>query len=129
MGLCNLEYIDVNLRQRRQVVERYDHNLALTALRRPRIADRCQWNCAYYPVICESEAALQRVVTDLNAHGIQPRRYFYPSLSTLPFVDRRCQTPISDDAAPRVLCLPLYPSLSLADVDWICSLVAASLSA
>ena len=47
----------------------------------------------------------------LEKHEIYPRRYFYPSLSSLNYVNGR-QTPISDDISKRILCLPLYHELS-----------------
>jgi dTDP-4-amino-4,6-dideoxygalactose transaminase len=129
MGLCNLPYVEANLSRRRALVARYDANLAGLPLRRPRIADRCEWNFAYYPVIFAAEAALCRVVDVLRANRVVPRRYFYPSLSTLPFLERRWETPVSDDVARRVLCLPLYPALAPEQVDRICGLVKASLTA
>ena len=36
-------------------------------------------------------------------------------------------TPVSDDVAPRMLCLPLYPSLTLDQVDGICGLLEGAL--
>ena len=127
MGLCNLPYVDQNVSLRCSVVARYDRNLKGTPLRRPTISDRSTWNYAYYPVVFDSAEALGRVVATLNAHSVYPRRYFFPSLATLPFVERRIETPISDDIAQRVLCLPLYSSLAPEQVDRICDLVRRAL--
>ena len=47
---------------------------------------------------------------ELNKEKIFPRRYFYPSLNTIPFINEinlKSQMPISEDIAPRRLCLPL----------------------
>ena len=38
---------------------------------------------------------------------VRPRRYFYPSLNTLPYVNNQ-NMPISEDISKRILCLPLY---------------------
>jgi dTDP-4-amino-4,6-dideoxygalactose transaminase len=127
MGLCNLPHLETNLARRRSIADRYTRNLHGLPLRRPQIDARCSWNVAYYPVILASEAGLCRVTATLNAHNIYPRRYFYPSLATLPFVERRHPTPISDDVSPRVLCLPLYPALAPEQVDMICDLIAQAL--
>jgi dTDP-4-amino-4,6-dideoxygalactose transaminase len=127
MGLCNLAYVETHLHLRRAIVERYDRNLAGLPVRRPSIPDRASWNFAYYPILLASESALCRVVNALNANDVYPRRYFYPSLATLPFVARRAATPVSDDIAPRMLCLPLYPSLTLDQVDGICGLLEGAL--
>jgi dTDP-4-amino-4,6-dideoxygalactose transaminase len=46
----------------------------------------------------------------LNKKNINPRRYFFPSLDKLPFVNSaHCE--VSNDIASRVLCLPLYVGL------------------
>ncbi len=127
MGLCNLAYVETLLHLRHAIVARYDRNLAGLPVRRPSIPERATWNFAYYPVMLASESALCRVVNALNEHDVYPRRYFYPSLATLPFVARRAATPVSDDIAPCMLCLPLYPALTLEQVDWICGLLEGAL--
>lgn len=61
----------------------------------------------------------------MNAEEIYPRRYFEPSLNTLPFLPEEMQLscPVSEHAAVTVLCLPLYPDLALSDVRRICDLI------
>ena len=46
----------------------------------------------------------------LNAQDIYPRRYFYPSLNNLPYVDA-IKCPVSEDISSRIACLPLYVGL------------------
>jgi dTDP-4-amino-4,6-dideoxygalactose transaminase len=123
MGLCNLPYIPEILQRRKLLSERYNANLREAPLARPVITEGCQYNYAYYPVIFESEAVLQEVVETLNSHGIYPRRYFYPSLSSLPYLTIRQPTPVCDDIAGRVLCLPLYHTLSLEEVNLVSRLI------
>jgi dTDP-4-amino-4,6-dideoxygalactose transaminase len=123
MGLCNLPHIPAILAQRKILSERYSTNLRGAAVRRPVITDGCQYNHAYYPVIFESEAALLQTNEILAANSIYPRRYFYPSLSSLDFLPTRQPTPVCDDIACRVLCLPLYHTLSIAEVDLISGLI------
>ncbi|MDP3442731.1 MAG: DegT/DnrJ/EryC1/StrS family aminotransferase, partial [Ignavibacteria bacterium] len=43
-------------------------------------------------------------------HEISARRYFYPSLSSLNYTEGDCS--VSDQIAARILCLPLYHTLS-----------------
>jgi len=81
-----------------------------------------EYNHAYFPVIFESSRVLEVVLHELQQNSIFPRRYFYPSLSTLPYVGQQ-SVPISESIAQRVLCLPLYHSLSLEEVDLICRLI------
>ena len=47
----------------------------------------------------------------LNKNDIIPRRYFYPSLNKLPYVNQQ-KMPIAESLAERILCLPLYHSLT-----------------
>ncbi|KPB69507.1 Aminotransferase [Pseudomonas syringae pv. maculicola] len=55
----------------------------------------------------------------LNLRKINPRRYFYPSLDTLEYLQPQpCQT-ASRALSERVLCLPIYPGLQDRDQDLI----------
>lgn len=122
MGLCNLKHIDSILQRRRDLSRRYDANLSGVAVRKPLTPKDCDYNHAYYPIILENEATLLSVVDSLNMNYIFPRRYFYPSLSSLPYVSA-AEVPISEDICKRVLCLPLYHELSLEEIDMICRLI------
>jgi dTDP-4-amino-4,6-dideoxygalactose transaminase len=123
MGLCNLPHVAEILRRRRELSMHYTAQLRALPMQRPKVTDQCDYNHAYYPVIFESEAVLTKVAAALTAHHIFPRRYFYPSLSRLPYLKRRFETPISDDISPRILCLPLYHSLTTEEIDMICRLI------
>jgi dTDP-4-amino-4,6-dideoxygalactose transaminase len=123
MGLCNLHYIDDILSVRRRIAARYDENLRPLPITRQQIAEDCVYNHAYYPVLFESEAILHRVVESLTLNNIFPRRYFYPSLSSLPYLKRTQDTPVCDEIARRVLCLPMYHSLSVEEIDMVCRLI------
>lgn len=57
--------------------------------------------------------------------GINPRRYFYPSLNQLKFVAYR-EMSLSEDISKRVLSLPLYPDLAVDDVDRICEIILSN---
>lgn len=111
MGLCNLPHIDEIIAARKQISEWYDDLLQGSKLTRPVLPDETEYNFAYYPVILPSEEHLLRVRERLNEEQIFPRRYFYPSLSTLNYVG---ETPYknSDRFSKVVLCLPLYVGLT-----------------
>jgi len=128
MGLCNISRVHTLIAARGKLVARYESNLARQPIKRPAIADGCEHNHAYFPVILDSEPTLKRVVYELNRHGIYPRRYFYPSLDELAYVGRGSPVPVSRDISRRILCLPLYHSLSIEEVDMICRIVARTLT-
>lgn len=122
MGLCNLNYIDDNIQKRKQLVNYYD-KLLDGKFERPRIRKKTKYNYAYYPVIFENEKKLLTVIKALNEENIFPRRYFFPSLNNLPYIENTQSCPVSEDIARRILCLPLYESLSEASVDRICEII------
>jgi dTDP-4-amino-4,6-dideoxygalactose transaminase len=62
---------------------------------------------------------LQKVITELEANWVKPRRYFYPSLNIVPIYKTGKPLEVSEDIAKRVLCLPLYYSLSVEEIDFI----------
>ncbi|MCL1093805.1 DegT/DnrJ/EryC1/StrS family aminotransferase [Shewanella kaireitica] len=80
-------------------------------------------NYSYFPVIFDEEATLLKVVKVLNDNNVFPRRYFYPSLNTLTNIVDAQDTPVSEDIAKRILCLPLYTNLSDSDIDRISTLI------
>ncbi|WP_266169937.1 DegT/DnrJ/EryC1/StrS family aminotransferase [Dyella subtropica] len=122
MGLCNLKYLDDILRVRKSLSERYDRNLAGLPIQRPVSRQGTDFNHAYYAVAVEDEALLLKIIDGLQLHNIFPRRYFFPSLSTLPYVSTE-SCPVAEDLSRRVMCLPLYHTLSEEEVDMICRLI------
>jgi dTDP-4-amino-4,6-dideoxygalactose transaminase len=59
---------------------------------------------------------------ELEKVGINSRRYFYPSLNTLPFLQYQ-PCPVSEEIAKRVLCLPLHPELKESEICKISNIV------
>jgi dTDP-4-amino-4,6-dideoxygalactose transaminase len=127
MGLLNLGYIDEIMQQREMLSRQYDVWLRRDGIIHPAHNKDAVLNYAYYPVIFESEELTLRVQRELEANRISPRRYFHPSLSTIPiFNPSSC--PVSDELSSRILCLPLYHSLSFSEVDYICRIVIRTLN-
>jgi dTDP-4-amino-4,6-dideoxygalactose transaminase len=70
-----------------------------------------------------SEEFLLQLVEELNKNQIFTRRYFYPSLaSALPYLTPSAFV-ISDDVSKRVLCLPLYPDLTIEEINPITKII------
>jgi dTDP-4-amino-4,6-dideoxygalactose transaminase len=110
MGLAVLPYMDFILSNRKRVVDHYNQDLDFSSIKPLKIREHTEWNYSYYPVIFESEKILLEVQRELNKNNIFPRRYFYPSLNTIPYVSAG-PMPISESISSRILCLPLYPEL------------------
>jgi dTDP-4-amino-4,6-dideoxygalactose transaminase len=123
LGLANLKYIQNIHDQRRLLSERYDEKLKNLKAVRPKWHKESKSNFAYYPIIFESEALLLNCFDKLKRNEIFGRRYFYPSLAgVLPYLEPKSLSN-TDDISKRVLCLPLYYDLTIAEVDLICRLL------
>lgn len=122
MGLCNLEYIDAILEKRAEQCAYYDELLKDLDVRRPDPIDESETNHAYYPILFESHDAMKASKKILEEREISARRYFHPSLSSLDYVPD-ADTPVSDRASSRVLCLPLYHDLTKEEQEMVARLL------
>lgn len=122
MGLAVFESIDAIFAERRKVVDFYNSNLDFSTLKTIKIREHTQWNYSYYPVIFSSEKSLLATQKLLNENSIFPRRYFYPSLNTISFVNGE-KMEISESIASRILCLPLYVGLNKEELTKIVTII------
>ena len=122
MGLSVLPHMDHIVASRKKVVDLYNTQLDFSRLTPITLRANTQWNFSYYPVIFESEELLLVAQKALNAQQIFPRRYFYPSLNTIPYV-AGAPMPVSERIASRVMCLPLYAGMDDSDVGRIINLL------
>lgn len=129
MGLALLEGTAEEIRRRGEMRGIYDALLDGVPVTRPTLRDGLEWNNAYYPVLLPDEASRERVEKALAERNIHARRYFYPSLNRLPYLreEWRVPCPVAEDAAQRVLCLPMYGKLDDEVVEHIASCVRLSL--
>jgi len=123
VGLCNLKRVDQFILSRKELNSLYRDNLAQQEIQLPVIPEDINYNYSYFPVLLKSEDTLLRVSDELSKNGINTRRYFYPSLNTLDYLNPS-QCPVSEDLAKRVLCLPMYQELSSDDVMRICRIIS-----
>ncbi len=129
MGICNLRHLDGEIAKRKAVVERYRERLnGAAGITLCGEQPEVESNYAYFPVVFDEgmhkrDAVLER----LGQHHIMARKYFYPLTNSfscyrdLPTYGAE-KTPVAQYVADRVLTLPLYADLSLADVDHICDI-------
>jgi dTDP-4-amino-4,6-dideoxygalactose transaminase len=122
MGLSVLPYMEHILTKRKCVCNYYDQHLEFSKVSKLKIREHTTWNYSYYPVIFKTEEELLEAMKRLAVQDIHPRRYFYPSLEALPYVNSK-ECPIAEDMAKRVLCLPLYTTLEEKDLETIVNLI------
>lgn len=114
MGLCMLDEIEVISQRRKVVYERYEKELGALVQFQEKNVNATQ-NYSYFPIILKDEEETLNVQHALNHQKIFPRRYFYPSLDTLHYIEPKQYCKHSRDIAKRILCLPIYPELKKED--------------
>lgn len=113
MGHAVLDDFNLILNRRKEVCDLYNNHLKFSTYKRIKIRNNTDWNFSYYPIVFQDEKRLLKVVDVLNNNDIYPRRYFYPSINTIPFIKSNTVNPISEDISKRILCLPIYHTLTV----------------
>ena len=119
MGLSVLPHMPTIFKERKRVCDFYDNTLRFNQYKKIIIRENTKWNYSYYPIVFDSEELLLNSLKEFENEGIFPRRYFYPSLEELPYVNSELKCPIAKDIAARVICLPLYTSIKKLDLKRI----------
>lgn len=126
-GMLQLRHIDSALAQRKLIDNAYReafHNL-------PGVRCLCQSgdavaNYSYFPILIQPEYPLSRdaLYKKFKDNNIHVRRYFYPLISNFPMYKEMPSAhpenlPVARDTAQKVLCLPIYPTLTCQDLERI----------
>jgi len=130
MGLCNLRHIDAEIAKRQVLPERYTERLSgIEGLILTRPQAGVKPNYAFFPVgFSGFKLTRDEVFTQLKNQHIHARKYFYPLTNSYACYRDSfdvAQTPVAGKIAERMLTLPLYADLALADVDRICDVILA----
>jgi len=125
LGVANLKYFKAVLEDRKikynfykKELEKYD-GLSFQKIKFG------ETNYSYFPVVFDSEKMLLKIEAELNKNNIFPRRYFYPSLNSFKKVVDFKAMPVSEDISKRILCLPLYMSLSENEIEYILKVIGS----
>lgn len=122
-GLVQLGHIDHALARRAEIYQRYCEWLNdIPGIGTFSVTDDVEWNHAYFPIRVESTFPVSRdwLYDALKAQNIYSRRYFYPLISSFSMYRHLPSAapenlPIASDIAEKILCLPIYPDLTLED--------------
>ena len=130
MGICNILHIEEDIDKRRIIAERYREILEdVDGLNLSNIAKDVESNYAYFPIVVDEKTfgfSRNEIHDELAKRGISARKYFYPLTSSFDCFHNKYDinnTPIALHISRRVLTLPIYPELSLDDVDTICDVI------
>lgn len=131
LGLVQLKHVDWAIAQRAQIDRLYRNGLRGVRGIRLLGAKQIKPNYSYFPILVQREYPYTRdeLYERLKARGIHSRRYFYPLISNLePYRDvpsaHLSNLPVATSAAEQVLCLPIYPDLSITEVDNIVDIIS-----
>ena len=122
MGLTVLDHLDEIIEKRKinsQLYDTYLQNQVSYQKKMPNI----EYNYIYYPILLANEEEVLAVIEELKRNNIMARRYFYPSLNCLPYLEEKISCPISESISKRIICLPLDSYLEEEDIKKISSLV------
>lgn len=120
MGILMLDEITHVKESRKSAYQMYIQELAhLNDLTILKIRPETIWNYSYFPVILKNEELLNKLLDDLKTWDIYPRRYFYPSLNSLPYVTN-ISCPNSERISATILCLPFYANMENKLITHIC---------
>jgi dTDP-4-amino-4,6-dideoxygalactose transaminase len=122
MGLCMLDEMEGIQHKREELYHLYREELE-NVVQFQEQSIHSSSNYGYMPIILKDEKQLFAIQKALNAENIFPRRYFYPSLDTLYYIEPKQYMPISRDISKRILCLPLYPELERNTILFISSII------
>lgn len=136
IGLAQLAHIESYIEKRKEVAQRYAVRLScLKHVTMPSYDSVKSHNYSYFPLLINQSSPLSRdeIYSSLREFGIFSRRYFYPLIPEFTLYREFCDD-ISRDLpnafflSRKVLCLPLYSSLALEEVDYIADKLTIILS-
>ncbi len=132
MGLLQLRYIDSAIEKRKRIAQIYREGFKnVKGLRFLGDLEDVKYNYAYFPIfINENEYGKNRddVYNALKKHNIYGRRYFYPLISRFSAYkdlssSKPANLPMAEKISEEVICLPIYPDLSMDQVNYIISVL------
>jgi dTDP-4-amino-4,6-dideoxygalactose transaminase len=122
MGLTNLPHVNSILEKRKADHVHYRQWLDTLQLKTPLVLKDAEFNYAYFPIVFNSTEECVNVFNTLKDHEIFARRYFYPLLSSLNYVNSK-EMPVAESIASRVLCLPLSFQITKTEIEMVCRLI------
>lgn len=120
-GMLQLKHVDEVLAQRKRIDKTYRELLSeVKGIRCLDDAGEKVANYSYFPILVNDDYGTSRdaLYEILKEKEIFARRYFYPLITDFPMYQdlpsaRESNLPIATAAAKKVICLPIYPALTL----------------
>ncbi len=133
-GLMQLKHMEEVLEKRRALDAQYRARLkAIPGIRLLEPQKNISINGAYFPVLIEENYPMKRdaLYAHLKQNNIYARRYFYPLISNMQMY-RALQSSARNNLlsanriAEQVICLPIYDSMTVKEVDLVVKIISNS---
>ena len=117
MGLAVLPYMENIINKRKEVYEIYSAEVIKHKL--VNLRPETIWNFSYVPFVFKTEEKALGVQKELGNLGITARRYFYPSLNYLNYLESHTDMEVSEQLSKTILCFPNFYNMNLQTIDQI----------
>lgn len=129
MGLCNLKYINVWTKQRKEKYQVYKEKLEkIEGIEVFCHGDETDWNYAYLPIrVTEKYALTRNEVYKMYAdNDVHVRKYFYPlTVDQICFGNefKKSNLSVARKLSEEILTLPLWPDIEYEIIDFVTNLL------
>lgn len=132
MGLVNLDYVSDAIAERKLLYEKYLDSLSnledeykIKVLRPKKGVD---YNYSYFTVKLNSVEERDYLFNQLPEHNVFAKKYFYPPCNEFPAYDFEKNTPNAHEISNTILSIPIYPGLTLEDIENISHIIEFELN-
>lgn len=132
-GLLQLKYVGQALARRREIDAHYRRQLdGVPGITCVQPSGQDVPNCSYFPVLVDERYPISRdaLYARMRREGVFARRYFHPLISSFPMYRglpsaAATNLPVATRIAQQIICLPIYPAMSPADVERVVACVVS----
>jgi dTDP-4-amino-4,6-dideoxygalactose transaminase len=122
MGLSVLPYMPKILETRKANYNLYQERLKddvdVMILR-----NSTTWNYSYTQLLLNEEIDINSVIQMFEENKITLRRYFYPSLNKIKYIEKNISLPVSENIANKIIALPNYYTLNDENINKVAKLL------
>ena len=129
MGIVSLNYISDIINKRKEITLKYREALSkVQGITMYEEKDNIKYNYAYMPILIEDNYGLTRneLYEILMQNNVFSRKYFYPLTNMVKcYKDEfsNAELPNAEYVSERILTLPLYPDLTMEEVEKITDII------
>ncbi len=124
MGIVNFKYINEITNKRKEQWLYYFEECKSNNIKTVNYNNsNIDFNFAYFIILLDNENLVESVLKKMEEKNIFLRRYFYPSLNKLPYIENQTLCEVSENYTKRVLYLPLYHTLKVEEQKEIMSIL------